>query len=459
MDLARSGRQETQLIMSTIDRGDRVITYIFATLILLSVIPLGGNRPWIWSLLALGILILFSIQFIRDIITPKKAIKIFQKAIFPAAFFLLAMIWAGLQTVEISSSAASADNNYITNSLSIDPNQSLLFLPRLICYGMIFWISARVGKNTDIGWFLIKSFAIFSTIIAMYGLLSHISGIEKVLWINKEWGVGNVTATFINQNSYAIYCSIGLICNIVLIMKNSSNINNITGKLNKKNIKNISRLFSGENVVFITGLIVGFSALLFTNSRAGIASGLLGIMAIFIVSNVRRVKLLIYMLIIVFLVLFFGESLLIRILNTGGTDHLRLEIYRQTLILISDHIFTGQGLGTYEHAFMPYRSGELSWLTWDKAHNSYLEILVDFGVIGASFLFISLGLILKQCWIGCFRRKHQRSFSALALCVSVTITLHSLFDFSLQMPATAAVFAMILGVGWVHAFPRHRSKT
>lgn len=437
-------------------RTNHVIAYALAGLILLSVIPLGGNRPWIWSLLALGTLVLFCFQFARDLVEPGQAARIFRKATYPAIFFLLALLWAALQTLGILPDAVRTEGLIANKAVSVDPERSRLFLSRLLCYGMIFWIAARIGKNTDIGWFLIRVFAIFSTMIALYGLLSYVSGADKILWMDKEWGIGKVTATFVNQNSYAIYCSMGVICNILLLQRNGGNV--FTGKFDKKSIRNTLRFMSGENTLFLAGVVTGFVALVFTNSRAGIASGLLGVMTIILIGNTNRTRLIIYTLLAGIPILFLGESLLIRLLNIGGTDHLRLDLYKQTLMLLGDHAVTGQGLGTYKHAFMPYRSAELSWLNWNRAHNSYLEILADLGIIGAGFLFTSLGLILKQCWTGFFKRKHQRDFSALVLALSVTVGIHSMFDFSLQMPAITAVFAMILGIGWVHAFPRQRSK-
>jgi lipoprotein signal peptidase len=58
---------------------------------------------------------------------------------------------------------------------------------------------------------------------------------------------------------------------------------------------------------------------------------------------------------------------------------------------------------------------------------------------------------------GAVKRRRNRVFSVVAFACIVAGALHSLVDFSLQMPATTAMFAFILGVGWAHAWPRETS--
>jgi hypothetical protein len=36
---------------------------------------------------------------------------------------------------------------------------------------------------------------------------------------------------------------------------------------------------------------------------------------------------------------------------------------------------------------------------------------------------------------------------------------HAIFDFGLQMPATAALLAAIMGMGWMQSFPAPRAQT
>jgi hypothetical protein len=45
-------------------------------------------------------------------------------------------------------------------------------------------------------------------------------------------------------------------------------------------------------------------------------------------------------------------------------------------------------------------------------------------------------------------RRRNRVFACAAFACLVGAGFHALFDFSLQMPATAALFAVLLALGW-----------
>ena len=55
------------------------------------------------------------------------------------------------------------------------------------------------------------------------------------------------------------------------------------------------------------------------------------------------------------------------------------------------------------------------------------------------------------CLVGALRRR-QRQLATLAFSASAVAILHSMIDFSLQMPAIGFVVSALLGLGWAHAF-------
>ena len=58
----------------------------------------------------------------------------------------------------------------------------------------------------------------------------------------------------------------------------------------------------------------------------------------------------------------------------------RVSIYRDTLHIVRDHPWTGTGLGTLETVFPRYES-HYDGLVVDHAHNDYLELLAETGLI------------------------------------------------------------------------------
>jgi O-antigen ligase len=134
--------------------------------------------------------------------------------------------------------------------------------------------------------------------------------------------------------------------------------------------------------------------------------------------------------------------------QTLSTDyHLRLAIWRDTLSLIRAHPLFGTGFGTYVSVYPSVQTTSLALLV-DHAHDDYLEILADLGVLGAGLLF-GLVLSVPVRGISAFYTLGQTREGYLVLggCGSIlAILFHSSSDFNLQIPGNALVFAAILGL-------------
>jgi O-antigen ligase len=87
------------------------------------------------------------------------------------------------------------------------------------------------------------------------------------------------------------------------------------------------------------------------------------------------------------------------------------------------------------------------------AHNSYLENVFELGVIGALPFYLALIWIGVVVTRGVLARRRNRAFACAAFACLVGAGFHAVFDFSLQMPATAALFAALLALGWSQSFP------
>jgi O-antigen ligase len=87
-----------------------------------------------------------------------------------------------------------------------------------------------------------------------------------------------------------------------------------------------------------------------------------------------------------------------------------------------------------------------------RAHNTYLENALELGIPAAAMLCLAIALIAVQCFLGVGRRRRDFVFPALACAVSVQVAVHSLVDFSLQIPAVAAAYALVLGLGYAQSW-------
>jgi Tfp pilus assembly protein PilF len=130
----------------------------------------------------------------------------------------------------------------------------------------------------------------------------------------------------------------------------------------------------------------------------------------------------------------------------------RLYMYRNTIGMIQDNFFMGVGFGNFKYVYPHYRDrGEwaLSGLNTrvEEAHNEYLQILSEVGIIGfLAFVWILLMMGRMSLWMIQKGDLNRYFFISLALTMGILATLvQSLFDFNLQNPASGITFWMAAG--------------
>lgn len=126
--------------------------------------------------------------------------------------------------------------------------------------------------------------------------------------------------------------------------------------------------------------------------------------------------------------------------------NVRFRVDRVALDLWQRFPWTGTGLGSFREAFPLVQPADVPGL-WDHAHNDPLELLVTTGVVGAALLGAGLAILLSR--LGAVLRRGRRSedrAAALAAFGALSATgVHAVFDFGLQMPASAVTLAIVCG--------------
>lgn len=122
--------------------------------------------------------------------------------------------------------------------------------------------------------------------------------------------------------------------------------------------------------------------------------------------------------------------------------------YRATIAAIRDTGWLGSGFGTFQDVFPAYRTADCGlYGHWDMAHNVFLE---GWLVAGLAFP-ICAGLayyeLVRAFGTGIRRRRRYRFAAMSGLGILVLLTLHSLVDFSLQVPGFSLLAAAALGAG------------
>jgi hypothetical protein len=121
--------------------------------------------------------------------------------------------------------------------------------------------------------------------------------------------------------------------------------------------------------------------------------------------------------------------------------------------MIGDHPWLGTGLGTFAWIYPSYRSNALtSWGVWDRAHSTPLEIASDMGLPLAGIVVTGWAAIFAVLGFGLWSRQRDHIIVIAALAVASLGILHSLIDFSLQIPGFALMVFSLVGAGLAQSF-------
>lgn len=423
-------------------------------MVLLSALALGANRPVSWSLLAIGVTLVFAVQVTLVLVTPVPLAM--RRALVPGLLFLVAVLWGWVQsTPGLLTTFAHPVWSFVPDAIpavSADPGQGRHAVLRLLCYAMVFAIMVWSCAKSSRAEVVLKLIALFSTALAIYGLYAFTIGVNAIL--DELTSRGIVQASFVNRNNYATYASFGVLANIAAYLHLSRH--------SDDDIRRRLEGFFAGGWVYAVGALLCLGALSLTQSRAGGGSALFGL-AVFLLAWHRgqRGRDLFLPLTILGALIFIGATsatgLLERLISTDATEG-RFTVYPAIIQGILDRPLLGHGIGAFHEAFRPYIPLEGAMGEWVRAHSTYLELAFSLGLPATFCLLLAQGMLAWQIWRGTILRRENRIFPCFALGCIATATLHSGFDFSLQMPAVAALFAAILALGYAQSFTRAEVK-
>jgi O-antigen ligase len=444
---------------------------VFWGLILLTAwapFPLGSNRPWAMAFLALLSGLLLLCLATGRLIAQKESPPLHRGLRLPLVLAAIPLVWALVQwstwTPEswhhpIWQQAAAVLGSPLQGRISVNPDATLSTLMNLLGYLAVFWTAMTTTRDPARARLALQIFALIGAGYALYGLAIFFSGAETILFFDKWDYFGSVTSTFVNRNSYATYAGLGLLCAVGLLIED------IRQRLPRQSLP-MRRLpalaldIVSRKFVFLVVILLLACALMLTGSRAGIGSTLIALVVLLGISLLRGRRrgrdglIAAAPLVLVLLATFWLASgpMLDRIdENSPAAD--RLPAYRLTLHAIQNTPLLGTGYGTFQEVFAAHRDLTVaSPSSWKKAHNTYLENMLELGVPAAMALNLAIALIAWRAFRAMPDRRRSRIYLTIGVSATVLVGLHSLVDFSLQIPAISAAYAFIMGVTAAQTF-------
>jgi len=440
-------------------------------------LPLASNRPFPAALLALGAgLILLASLAYPELRTRARAQFRCYKT--PFTSFGLVCLWILFQWSPWSPAAlhhpiwqftAETLSLPLESRISINPDGTLRGLMHILTYWSIGWIGLLLAGRQRTADIILKTLIVTGCCYALYGIIIYFAG-NTTLLVYEKWAYhSSLTSTFVNRNSYATYAGLILLLSVGYIGQKVKPITRASQSFSIKFKALVEFLFQHQLWPVIGALLL-VTSLALTTSRGGTLSSLIALtfLILFTFQHKRSGKQKTNW---VALLCIFGGAALIFSLSAGPlgdrieesfstpAGQSRWEAYILTLKIIADAPLLGAGLGGFEDVFQYYRGETLPHaVIWDKAHNTYLELLLELGIPAALLYFSAIALFIKAIFSGIAQRRSGRLYPIIGASATILVCLHSLVDFSLQIPAVSVSFAAILGVSLAQSSRRTKAK-
>lgn len=298
-----------------------------------------------------------------------------------------------------------------------------------------------------------------SATVTVAALIQHWLYPDRLLLEEKQHYLDSFTGTFVNPNTAATYFGVLTLLSLALVSRP-------WGLLRPLAFLRSNRRWQPDDskqaaaLAFYAGVALIFGLALFlTRSRAGVLASLAAL-AVFAAGQTFLVLRRRYGAIAGFggallaivatgaLFAVFGERLALRIETEGLVDEQRLCTYASAWQAIRERLVWGTGAGTFQDVFPAYRA-EACGIEghWEMAHSVPLEGWLTFGSAFLAAALIAYVTLIATYAKGLRERRRYRYVPLVCLAILLLVTLHSVVDFSLQIPAVALLVAWSLGGG------------
>lgn len=349
----------------------------------------------------------------------------------------------------------------VRGTISVAPGMTLDALSSLALPFLVFISALAFFQEDDQALWLWRALAYFGAAYAAFGIAQELLFPEQLLFEPKQHYVGSLTATFVNRNTAGTFFGIAILLNLGLEFHELRKIR-IASFVKRalsfdidwrdKNALVLIHAFSCLNV----GM-----ALFLTQSRGAVGATFVACVAAVALIATRRLTadkpndefvswrryaaLAASLLVIVGLFALFAGRSVYRMEAQGSEDG-RWCAFSSTIEAIRDNWILGTGFGAFQDVFPLYRDADCAGIVgvWERAHNFFLEGFLGLGLPFVAALAIGY-LVLVGVFIRGIRIRRQfRFIPVVGLAVLILASLHSIVDFSLQIPGVGVYFAAVM---------------
>lgn len=416
------------------------MAWAIAVFVALIPVPYGANRPLAWFVAIAVVALLCLVYFIGIMIVDRNRPSQLKNYWVIVALGGLAVVFASLQAAGFGVAP------------SFSQSHTMLAVPRMLSYGLIFVLVSEVCTNRFRTEKLMRTVFYIILFHAAWALLSLSVFGDTLLLAEKTDYQGVATGTFINRNSFATFMGFGVIIGVaMMVFEMRSPAHRSPNRKSKRKGMTADVAFVGVLVLVI------LAALVASASRLGLLSTLVGawftMVALLLRTDVSPVRVFgltsaALLLGLVGFVAVSGQEMLNRLVFIFVDSDTRIELFKQSWDMVLSYKWMGVGLDAYQIAFEQFhRDGLSSDVVWDKPHNTYLTLWSEMGLIAGSLPMLAVLVAFVMLVRSVATRERSYFPAAAAAGVIVQGAIHSMGDFSLEIAANTYVFVIIVALG------------
>lgn len=303
-----------------------------------------------------------------------------------------------------------------------------------VAYGVICFVSTqsllRASQARKLGMIL----SLYGFVVAVFALLEGIAPNGKLYWIREPRMGGWIYGPYVNHNHYAGLMELLIPIPLVISLSHLAH--------------EKERLAAGIAAAVMTGTVF------LSGSRGGMLAVLaeFTLLAILMTRQKRGMRMAVgtavFAIVLLSLLTWLGgKELTTRVFSIGKETRteisggMRLSIDRDALSMFRRKPVLGWGLGAFPVVYPQFRSFYTNFFV-NEAHNDYLQLLTETGVLGFGVMVWFLVIFYRSAVRKIPNWASSVTGSVTLACIlGVTgILVHSFFDFNLQIPANAALF-------------------
>jgi O-antigen ligase len=304
-------------------------------------------------------------------------------------------------------------------------------------YALLCFLSGQTLLRSSQARTIAVILALYGFSIAAFALLQGVAPNGKLYWLRQPSMGGWIYGPYVNHNHYAGLMELMVPIPLVL---------SLTRLAGEK-----ERIAAGIAAAIMVGTVF------LSGSRGGMLAIFIELVVFGVVLLRQRRSLRIavgvaaFAVVLVSLLTWLGGKELTSRVSSISTEArseisggMRLSIDRDAFLMFRNKPVLGWGLGSFPIVYPQFRSFYTNFFV-NEAHNDYLQLLCEMGLLGFGTLIWFLvvlyrrGLPKIRNWMS-----DVSSAATLACILGVTgILVHSLLDFNLQIPANAALFYVL----------------